>query len=56
MQQLEILTNALEYIEKNLAAPIKTEEVAASCYCSKTSLENNPFLLSGMELHTVGIS
>lgn len=51
MQQLEILTNALEYIEKNLAAPIKTEEVATSCYCSKTSLENIFRSLQNISVH-----
>lgn len=39
MQHLEILAHALEYIECNIANPIKTEDIAMACYCSKTALE-----------------
>ncbi|MBQ9765993.1 MAG: helix-turn-helix domain-containing protein [Lachnospiraceae bacterium] len=40
MNKLEILSNALEYIEQNLAGTIKTEDVANNCFCSKSTLEN----------------
>jgi AraC family transcriptional regulator len=39
MQQLEIMNDAFAYIENHLSENIKTEDVAAACYCSKTSLE-----------------
>lgn len=39
MNNIEILANALEYIEVHLLEDIKTEAVASACYCSKSSLE-----------------
>ncbi|MCH5272307.1 MAG: helix-turn-helix domain-containing protein [Lachnospiraceae bacterium] len=39
MNKIEILADALEYIECHLSEDIKTEDVAAACYCSKASLE-----------------
>lgn len=39
MNNIEILNNALEYIEQNLQKEIKTEDVAGACYCSKSVLE-----------------
>jgi AraC family transcriptional regulator len=39
MHRLEILTDALAYIENHLSEAIKTEDVAAACFCSKASLE-----------------
>jgi AraC family transcriptional regulator len=39
MHQLEILTQAIAYIENHLSEAIKTEDVAAACFCSKTTLE-----------------
>ncbi len=39
MDKIEILANALEYIEKNLQSDIHTEDVATACYCSKSTLE-----------------
>lgn len=39
MNNIEILANALTYIEEHLQEDIRTEDVAAACFCSKSSLE-----------------
>ena len=39
MEHLQLLTRALQYIEENLQGSLKTEDVAAYCYCSKSSIE-----------------
>lgn len=39
MNQLEILSCSLEYIENHLESDIRTEDVARACYCSKSTLE-----------------
>ena len=39
MNNFEILTNALEFMEENLQREIKTQDVADACYCSKSALE-----------------
>ena len=39
MQQLQILVKALDYIEQNLSTPLRIEELAEYCYCSKSSIE-----------------
>ncbi|MCM1415460.1 MAG: helix-turn-helix domain-containing protein [bacterium] len=39
MQHIELLMTALEYIEVHLRDEIKTENVAAACFCSKSTLE-----------------
>lgn len=39
MDKIEILANALAYIENNLQSDIHTEDVAAASYCSKSTLE-----------------
>lgn len=39
MNNIEILTNALEFMEENLQNEIKTQDVADACYCSKSVLE-----------------
>lgn len=39
MQNIELLMAALEYIEVHLSDEIKTEDVADSCFCSKSTLE-----------------
>ncbi len=51
MNNIEILTMALEYIENNLTSEIKTETVAAACYCSKASLEKIFRFLSHISVH-----
>lgn len=39
MDNIEILANALAYIEEHLQSSIRTEDVALACYCSKSTLE-----------------
>ena len=39
MRNVELLMTALEYIEVHLCDEIKTEDVAAFCFCSKSTLE-----------------
>lgn len=39
MQNIELLMLALEYIEVHLRDDISTEDVAAHCFCSKSTLE-----------------
>lgn len=39
MNNIEILANAFEFIEKNLTNEIKTQDVADACYCSKSVLD-----------------
>ena len=39
MSQIELLANALDYIERNLNNNIKTADIAEACYCSKSTLE-----------------
>ncbi len=39
MKNLLMLTEALDYIEKNLTENIKTDDIAANLYCSKSSIE-----------------
>lgn len=39
MRNLELLMASLEYIEAHLSDNIRTEDVAAACFCSKSTLE-----------------
>ena len=39
MSQIELLANALDYIENNLNNDIKTSDSAEACFCSKSTLE-----------------
>ena len=39
MQHMELLLAALEYIEIHLCDEIRTEDIAAACFCSKSTLE-----------------
>lgn len=39
MHNVELLIISLEYIENHLGDDIRTEDVAAACYCSKSTLE-----------------
>ncbi len=51
MQQIQILVRALDYIEGHLMEPIRTEEVAAACFCSKSSLEKVFKCLNSISVH-----
>ena len=39
MSQLELLAKALEYVEQHITEDIHTDDIARSCYCSRSSLE-----------------
>ena len=39
MNNIELLTTALSFLEDNLTEKITTEDVAKACYCSKSTLE-----------------
>ena len=39
MSNLELLWNALNYIEEHLCDDVNTEQTAKACYCSKSTLE-----------------
>ena len=39
MNNMELLSDALTYMENNLDREIKTEDVADACYCSKSTIE-----------------
>ncbi len=39
MQHIELLMTVLEYIEVHLRDELKTKEIAAACFCSKSTLE-----------------
>ncbi len=39
MEKLQLLIQALDYIEHNLTEPIRTEDIADHLYCSKSSIE-----------------
>ena len=39
MENLGLLIEALEFIEKNLASPIRTESISEHLHCSKSTIE-----------------
>lgn len=39
MSKISLLANALYYIEEHLTGNLRTEDIAAACYCSKSTLE-----------------
>lgn len=39
MQRIELLMTALEYIEGHLRDEVRTEDIAAACFCSRSTLE-----------------
>ncbi len=39
MKNLELLANALEFIEEHLQDDIRTEDIADACYCSKSTVD-----------------
>lgn len=51
MQQLQILVKALDYIEQNLSTPLRIEELAEYCYCSKSSIEKIFRCLNRISVH-----
>lgn len=51
MWSIEVLMKALEYIEQHLRDEIKTEDVAAVCFCSKSTLEKLFRRVHGISVH-----
>lgn len=51
MNKLEILAEAMEYMEQHLQEEIKTEDVAAACYCSKAALEKMFRCINRISVH-----
>lgn len=51
MNNIEILTHALEFMEENLHNDIRTQDVADACYCSKSALEKLFRHVSRLSVH-----
>lgn len=51
MSHIELLANALEYIEIHLDQPIKTVDIANACYCSKSALERLFKFMNNISVH-----
>lgn len=51
MQNIELLVASLEYMENHLSDDIKTEDVAAACFCSKSTLEKMFRCVNGITIH-----
>lgn len=46
-----LLANALEYMECHISDEIRTEDIAAACYCSKSTLEKLFRFVNGISVH-----
>lgn len=51
MSKVELLANALEYIELHLAEDMKTEDIAKGVFCSKSTLEKLFQAINHMSIH-----
>lgn len=51
MRNMELLAEALEYIELHISDEICTEDIAAACYCSKSTLEKLFRCVNGISVH-----
>ncbi len=51
MNQLEVLSEALTYIEQHLNDNIKTLDIASRCYCSKSTLEKLFRCINNISVH-----
>lgn len=51
MSKVELLANALEYIEKHLTQELKTENIAKACFCSKSTLEKLFQAINHISIH-----
>lgn len=51
MQNIGLLVASLEYIENHLSDDIRTEDVAAACFCSKSTLEKLFRCVNGISVH-----
>lgn len=50
-RNIELLIASLEYIENHLSNEIRTEDVAAACFCSKSTLEKLFRCVNGLTVH-----
>ncbi len=51
MNNMELLSTALNYLEDNLDRKITTEDVARACYCSKSTLERLFRCVNNISVH-----
>lgn len=51
MNNIELLTTALSFLEDNLTEKITTEDVAKACYCSKSTLEKLFRCVNNLSVH-----
>ena len=51
MSNMELLSNALTYLENNLNQKITTEDVAKACFCSKSTLEKLFRCVNNISIH-----
>lgn len=51
MQNMELLLCSLEYIEQHLREPVKTTDIAAACFCSKSTLEKLFQCVNSISVH-----
>lgn len=51
MRNIELLVAALAYIERHLIDEIRTEDIAAGCFCSKSTLEKLFRSVHGISVH-----
>lgn len=51
MGNLTLLTEALEYVEEHIGDEIRTEDIAESCHCSKSTLEKVFRCVNGISVH-----
>lgn len=51
MQNIELLVASLEYMESHLSDDIRTEDVAAACFCSKSTLEKMFRCVNNISVH-----
>ena len=51
MGNLILLTEALEYVEEHIGDEIRTEDIAESCHCSKSTLEKVFRCVNGISVH-----
>lgn len=51
MENMNLLADALEYVEYHISDEIRTEDIAAACYCSKSKLEKLFRFVNGISVH-----
>ncbi len=51
LENMNLLADALEYVEYHIGDEIRTEDIAAACYCSKSKLEKLFRFVNGISVH-----